>query len=153
MSRSWARGTSIATYRRHSIFTWNQGKFTQTIFHPAGSNIPELSVGNGFTGNAAFCARFAQVENRCFATGTAATELPLPMQSRRPNQFRVGDKLVHSHDGVTTLSIPLKSGRTMLPRSELQRTIRQRRLPTGDLRCPANYFFQRCWGASPIRDH
>ncbi len=40
-------GTGITTYRRESVFFWDNRKFSRTIVHPA-SNLPEMAINDGF---------------------------------------------------------------------------------------------------------
>ena len=47
-------GTWIKTCRRHSILSWDHGKFLKTLVHPA-SNLPQMTVNNGYSVFTSFC--------------------------------------------------------------------------------------------------
>jgi len=56
-------GTGISTYAYHSVFTWEQGKYTRTIIHPS-SLLPSMGFNTGF----------AELHNFCTSVGEASCE-------------------------------------------------------------------------------
>lgn len=51
------KGTCIQSKRQYSIFTWDHGKYSKTIYHSS-DNFPELLVNAGYKDFKYFCSLF-----------------------------------------------------------------------------------------------
>ena len=127
-------GTGIDTKMAYSRFYWDKGRYQRIIRHPA-SNLPEMSINEGFSLATMYRAFVSRVinpavkpeyschfthldsddhccESRCGCTGheafSTAAVIDNPAEDPQHEQFEIGETLFYSNCGHSTM-VKLKS--------------------------------------------
>ena len=101
-------GTSIQTFARHSVFTWDKGQHQRTFVHPPNS-LPMLSFNNGYKVFNAFCSAVQDADINELKSALTSSQHEIDEEAEDVVSFiEALQVVINRNEGDTNLDVFMK---------------------------------------------